>query len=338
MTSKRQRRAYSFPVNTLEQALSVAQAIQEANTGQPYDRIQLAGELGTTPSSSVFTRILGSSSRYELTQGNYNSPRISLTPLGRAVVAPTSEEERVQGLAAAAMNPDVFNAFYRRYNGKKLPESNLAKNFLSRELGVHADLVDECLKIAIANGKYAGIFHEVSGAWYVSWEQPASTPVRPGQLELVPAQPQNDPPHVPDTRRVFVGHDGRPEAAQFVHGLLEGFGIGNEVVAMADDAQPVSKATAKAMKASSAAVLVFTYPDSGEAQSPARYRDWMLLQLGAASLQFGQSVVVFAEDGLLSEEQSLGSSVVPFQKGRFKDAMASLMMAMHQTGVIKVSG
>ena len=46
---KRRRIVKPYPAYTLEDALDVAQAIQNANAGLPFARALLAGALGTTP-------------------------------------------------------------------------------------------------------------------------------------------------------------------------------------------------------------------------------------------------------------------------------------------------
>ncbi|MBM3944390.1 MAG: hypothetical protein FJ317_02740 [SAR202 cluster bacterium] len=316
----------------MKEALAVAGVIQKANHGQPYDRIRVAADIGTTPSSSVFTRILASSSRYGLTEGNYNSARIALTPLGRAIVAPTSEEEHAQGLVAAALIPNVFSRFYRHYNGKKLPEEAIARNFFSRELKVHPELVAECFRVALENGAYAGILYEVGGASYVSLE-PARQD-KPVKIETVRAMQRNTDTR-PAAGRIFVGHDGMSEAAGVVTALLERFGIAHGTTgAIGDETRPVSDAAASVMKECSSAVLIFGAPAGG---LKGRNRDRMLMQLGAASMLFGPRVVALVEDGLFGD-QDYGVVGVPFNSGRVNEVVGPLLVAMHDTEMIKVSG
>ncbi|MCH8109798.1 MAG: hypothetical protein IIB15_06685, partial [Chloroflexi bacterium] len=58
---KRTRMVRPYPTHTLEDALSVAVAVQDSNAGLPFDRVLLAGALGTTPACSGFTMKLNSS-------------------------------------------------------------------------------------------------------------------------------------------------------------------------------------------------------------------------------------------------------------------------------------
>ena len=59
--TRRRRVTRPYPTYTLEDALSVAEAIYEVNAGLPFDRELLAGALGTTPKSSAFTMRLNAS-------------------------------------------------------------------------------------------------------------------------------------------------------------------------------------------------------------------------------------------------------------------------------------
>ena len=90
-SGKRTRLVRPYPIHTLEVALSVARAIQESNAGLPFARTDLAGALGTTPSSSGYTIRLNSSAKYGLTRGGYNADLISLTHLGQSIVAPEGQ-------------------------------------------------------------------------------------------------------------------------------------------------------------------------------------------------------------------------------------------------------
>ena len=159
----RTRKVRSYPVHPLKDALGVARGIQEANSGLPFDRIMLAGQLRTTPSSSGFVMRLKSSARYGLTLGGYNDVRISLTEAGRAAVAPKSEEERRQALVECALRPDVFRSFYEALDGKRLPEAAFARNILERDHNIDPELAQECLDIIVANGPYVGLLRDVAG-------------------------------------------------------------------------------------------------------------------------------------------------------------------------------
>lgn len=341
---KRRRIVKPYPAYTLEDALGVSQAIQNANSGLPFARALLAGALGTTPKSSAFTQRLNASAAYGLTQGGYNDADISLTPLGQALA--DNEDRRRQALVEAAMTPPVFGGFYEMLDGKRLPESAYAQNLLQRELGVLDSLADECLSILIANGEYAGIIREQNGVSVVRLEgrrpQPAaaSPPTDAPREERSPTTPATETPATPDDTsdaskgRVFVGRIGESDAAQFVASMLEQFGIPVSNPRFGDDAElPMPSEVAGEMRSSHAAVLVFTNHEGGGQA----VRDKMLFMLGACCALYDDRVVIFNEADAAPLPNLNGLSRVSFRSERIAESGLGLLMELHKVGVVSIS-
>ena len=341
---KRRRIVKPYPAYTLEDALDVAQAIQNANAGLPFARALLAGALGTTPKSSAFTQRLNASAAYGLTQGGYNDADISLTPLGEALVA-GEDDRRRHALVEAAITPPVFGGFYDMLDGKRLPESAYAQNLLQRELGVIDTLADDCLSIIIANGEYAGIISEQDGVSVVRLAdlrpQPAaaSPPPDAPPAERNPTPTATESPaaldDAPDKSkgRVFVGRIGESDAAQFVASMLEQFGI--PVSSPRFDAAaelPLPSEVAVDMRASDAAVLVFAAHVDEQA-----VRDRMLCLLGACSVLYDDRVVIFHEADAAPLPSLNGLSRVSFRSERIAESGLGLLMELHKAGVVSVS-
>lgn len=342
---KRRRIVKPYPAYTLEDALGVAQAIQNANSGLPFARALLAGALGTTPKSSAFTQRLNASVAYGLTQGGYNDADISLTSIGEALAA-GSHDRRAQALVEAAMTPPIFGRFYDMLDGKRLPESAYAQSLLQRELGVIDSLADECLSILIANGEYAGIISEQDGVLVVRLEghrpQPtdASTSTDAPPLERSPTVLATESPAAHyDTSdaskgRVFVGRIGESDAAQFVASMLEQFGIPVSSPRFGDDAEmPLPSEVAAEMRSSHAAVLVFAdHGGGGQA-----VRDKMLFMLGACCALYDDRVVIFHEADAAPLPQLNGLSCVSFRSERIAESGLGLLMELHKAGVVSIS-
>ena len=346
---KRRRIVKPYPAYTLEDALGVAQAIQNANAGLPFARALLAGALGTTPKSSAFTQRLNASAAYGLTQGGYNDADISLTRLGEVLAG--GDDRRRHALVEAAMTPPVFGGFYEMLDGKRLPESAYAQSLLQRELGVIDSLADECLSILIANGEYAGIISEQDGVSVVRLDgrrpQPAtaSPPMEPSRWDYSneriaarrPAATENRAPD--DTTdaskgRVFVGHIGESNAAQFVASMLEQFGIPVSSPRFGDDAElPMPPEAACEMRASHAAVLVFADHAGGEQA----IRDKMLFLLGACCALYDDRVVIFHEADAAPLPNLNGLSCVSFRSERIAESGLGLLMELHKAGVVSIS-
>lgn len=340
---KRRRIVKPYPAYTLEDALGVSQAIQNANSGLPFARALLAGALGTTPKSSAFTQRLNASAAYGLTQGGYNDADISLTPLGEALA--DGGDRRAQALVEAAMTPPIFGGFYEMLDGKRLPESAYAQNLLQRELGVNDSLTDECLSILIANGEYAGIISEQDGVSVVRLADRRPQPVAVLPSTDAPREerslttPVAESPAAPDNTsgafkgRVLVGRIGESDAAQFVASMLEQFGIpvsGPRVDVDAD--LPLPPEVADEMRASHAAVLIFADHGGGQA-----VRDKMLFLLGACCALYDDRVVIFHEADAAQLPNLNGLSCVSFRSERIAESGLGLLMELHKAGVVSIS-
>ncbi len=376
-TRKRTRMVRPYPTHTLEDALGIAAAIQEVNAGLPFDRKLLARALGTTPASSGYTMKLNSAAKYGLTQGAYNDEQISLAPLGEAIVAPRDEAERRNALIEAAMEPDIFGRFYRMLDGKRLPEDAYAQNMLQREFGVHPELAAECLGIIKANGLYVGILSSENGALRVGLRErngPASSGFGKSRLSGAEAlatgpapaiaEEGEFPPVAPATRRadgldkrrydhrnaaesglaagtttedaqkdaqgrIFIGHSGSADAVAFVREILDQFGIPHGSADVDEQGgQPVPMAMSSEMRKCAAAILVF-----GDPEAPGR----MLYQLGAASVLYGDRVVIFRDSGVELGRELAGLRSVEYRREAVKESGLELLKALHAAGIVKVS-
>lgn len=355
----RTRRVRIYPVHPLKEALGVARAIQEANSGLPFDRILLAGELNTTPSSSGFTMRLNSSSRYGLTVGGYNDPRISLTDAGRATVLPTSEEERRRVLVECALRPEVFRAFYESLDGKRLPEKAFSRNILERDHNIDPELTEECLNIIISNGKFVGMLRDVGGSLWVGLKGLLGNSLNRVSFEglqtadcadtqIGQTKPDGSALDIrPDTAvrstKVFIGHFGSSEIAKTVAFLLTDFGIDHSAADLGKNRMaPIPPEISHAMRECSAAVLIAgakPQNDTSEAQL-------LGFMVGAASVLYGQRLVVVQAGGSPQSEVaglkvhslclSTGPDVPPLSEDG--SSQLSLLKALNEAGVIKVTG
>ena len=345
---KRTRMVRAYPVHTLEDALTVAATIHETNAGLPLDRVLLARALGTTPASSGYTMKLNSSSKYGLTQGGYNDERISLTPRGESIVAPKGGEERRAALVSAATHPDLFAQFYRKLDGKRLPEDPYAQNMLQREFGTHPDLMRECLDIIKANGLFVGVLRQVDGSLSVDLTRGGdplreqSPPVDEEDMRPVPVE--SDPHGGPEflqrpAGRIFIGHNGDGDAVRFVREVLDQFAIPHAYVDEEDgDRSPVPVRVSEEMRNCTAAVLVLVGPGGADDPAAGRPVDRMLYQLGAASVLYGGKIVVLAEVGLeLQSGELSGLHTVEFEPNAPGEAGLSLLRELYRVGAVKVT-
>ncbi len=160
------KRRSDFPKNTLQEAIRVPKAIEDANGGQPYPPTETAIALGMSPGSSAFRTLLSSSIRYGLTRGSYNQDRISIERLGRNIVQPESPEEARETLVKAALTPETFRSIYEYFRGKKLPEAIYLQDTLIREFAIKKEHSEMCVNIFNANMEFSGLVRvATTGRW-----------------------------------------------------------------------------------------------------------------------------------------------------------------------------
>src|SRR5262249_41200084 len=131
---------WTFPKNSLEDAIKIPKAIEEKNGGNPMRADMLAKAVGyKQPQDWRFLDLLRSANQYGLVSGSGASATVSLEKIGQDVVAPSSPAQRQQALAAAFRNVDEFKRVEDFYRGKKIPEDEYFLNTLTRDSKVPRD-------------------------------------------------------------------------------------------------------------------------------------------------------------------------------------------------------
>ena len=343
---KRTRIVRPYPVNTLQDALAVAVAIQEATSGLPCGRVDLARAMGTTPASSGFTTRLNSSAKYGLTEGAYNDDVVKMTRRGDAIVAPSDAAERQRSLYHAALAPDVFRGFYEMLDGKQLPEDEFTRNMIRREFTIHPELAAECLAIAKANGVVSGIITERSGTLYVDLgrgegdrsaqsEQPADAV---GNPDPRPAEPSEavQPRSEPGTGRIFIAHAGALDVANAIESLLQGFSI---PCGRADHPngrnghRPIPTAVAEQMRSCSSAIVIGRDRGGVEASEESARLAFLI---GAAWALYGERVIVVVP-GDAPPSCLNGVRAVAFDIDKPEESALALIRELHRAGIIRIA-
>ncbi len=164
-----------FPSMTLEQALRISRAIWDNFAGRGGAPHQIALALDLSPTSSGWRMMCGASIAYGLTEGGYNATQISLTDLGRKIVAPTDDDEDVRAMIEALLRPKILREFLERYNRAKLPREDIAQNVLV-QLGLPKDRVEGAAEIIRKNGEFTGIVQPTRTGPFVALDTPMARP------------------------------------------------------------------------------------------------------------------------------------------------------------------
>lgn len=163
--NRRTRLVRSFPASTFEDALTLAQAIQQFAAGQKVRRLTLFDNLNKSPESSYGRQLITNSTRYGLTTGSYNAEYLELTQDGKAIT--NSEIDEIQRLKAkfrlSIEKVQPFNELYEHLKGNKLPAQAVLHDFLL-EKDYKPEEVNECVDTFIVNAKYLTLLRPISGS------------------------------------------------------------------------------------------------------------------------------------------------------------------------------
>jgi hypothetical protein len=167
MTSKKQVSAvansagktWTFPKNSLEDAIKIPKSIEEKNAGNPMKADMLAKAVGfRQPQDWRFLDILRSANQYGLVSGSGAGATVSLEKIGQDIVAPSSPSQRQQALLNAFQKVDEFKRVQDFYRGKRIPEDEYFLNTLTQEFGIPRDRIDRFAEIFRKNLDFLGQF------------------------------------------------------------------------------------------------------------------------------------------------------------------------------------
>ena len=152
-------RLWTFPKNSLEDAIRIAKAIEEKNAGNPMPAKDLAVAVGYKQAQDWrFLDLLRSANQYGLVTGSGIAASVHLTSLGQDVIAPSSPTQRSQGLLSAFRMVKGFESVENYYGGKPIPEDEFFLNTVTREFGVSRERVDQFAKVFRENLAYLRAF------------------------------------------------------------------------------------------------------------------------------------------------------------------------------------
>jgi predicted nucleotide-binding protein len=308
-----------FPKHTLEEALRIAQGIEDKNGGGPMPPIEMASAIDTSPGSSEFRVVLSSSIKYGLTSGSFNAGRISLEEQGRNIVEASSDESRRNALVQAALTPPTFKSMYQHFKGKKLPEATFFENTIVREFDVPREHAKKCVEIFTKNAEYIGVVRTLpSGKWLstapigapedvadaeaeadagvqTKSPAPAAMPAMAGQKAAAAAAATGKP-------KVFIAHG---KNAQVVIQLKDVLTFGNFEPVVAEEYETAAKSipdkVLALMRGCSAGIIHVAGEEELLDKSGATHHklnENVLIEIGAAMALYGRKFILLVQKGL----------------------------------------
>lgn len=353
-----------IPAISLEKALRVPRAIAENYASHPTRPLDVASALGVQPSSGGFRVECGAAIGYGLTEGGPNAPEISLTTLGKRITKPTESEDDKLALRTAALKPTVADQFYKKYDGSPLPPKNIAQNVLAT-LTVPEDRTSDVYDLLIENARYVGLLKAIKDKEYIDIGGPVNsssastaTPVAvPTQEEVdllagedesepdtgVQTGPPPPPADLAPARKnaIFVGHGGNRKPMEQLVKILNEYGIPHrEAVDEANRARPIPQKVAETMRECGAAILVFTadkeYFDK-DGEPIWRPSENVSHELGAASVLYGERIVVFKEQGIELPSNFSSVGYIEFEKDKLIDKGIELFRELVSMKILSIS-
>ena len=344
-----------YPPFSLEESLVIANAIQEKNAGKPMKRLLLADAIGRKPTSSDFRVLLSSSYKYGLTSGTEKAEYISLTSLGTKVTRPTSEETKAKSIQEAALTPETFKKVFSHFkDGKFPPSGQFFENTLEQEFGIPREHVKELVSLLAKNGKFSGIIRNISGSPMVMFDNftPVQTDIDEGQDELDGGAVSEEEPAITPTatpeellspkptapKPIFIAHGKNKKPLDQLTKLLEEFHLTYKVaINEPNSGRPIPQKVKDIMNECGSAIFIFSKdgePTTEDGETIPNLN--VVFELGAASVLYGDKVVIFKEDGLKfsSDFDSLG--YISFETDKLDAQAMNLMKELISMEFLKV--
>lgn len=210
-------RGVQYPADNLAEALVMLEKVKAAIGLSAAKRELIANALGYKSMSGHAARRLGSLSHFGLLErAGKGAARIS--PLGKAILMPTSDEERARSIVEAVRTPNLFATLIAKYSGHALP--SMLTNLLAREHGVNASGSEAAANTFRESVEFAGLLKNGVLSSEVAVESRKDSEREPDKAEPGPgaavggsnaAVPKGDTPTIdaPETAHFTISLDPR---------------------------------------------------------------------------------------------------------------------------------
>jgi Predicted nucleotide-binding protein containing TIR-like domain len=308
-----------FPLVSLQQAQKIAAAIVDNFAGEGGSPPDVALAIGISPTSSAWPSLAGASIAYGLTAGGVNANAMTITDLGKKLVAPEEEGADITARREAIMKPRLMKEFFEKYRRAKFPNEIIGANVLKAQ-GIPVDRVENALQIIKENGKYAGVIRDTPTGPFINLDSPGvpaptATPALPeddqhdeqpaGAGQAAPLPPKPVPPSAafdPKADHVFISHGKQRAIVTQIKELLE-FGKFTPVVSVEREATAISvpEKVFEDMRSCAAGIIhvggegKYLDPDGNE---HTKLNDNVLIEIGAAMALYGKKIILLVEKGV----------------------------------------
>jgi hypothetical protein len=344
------------PAHTLKEALRVPEAIRDQFAKEPTTPLDLALALDMAPSGSTYRGLTGAAIAYGLIEGGAQATTITLTELGRRVVAPVEEGDDLVAMREAVLKPRVIREFLQKYDSSPLPMQNIAFNMLEQQLKVPNSATQRAYNMIMRNAEDLDLLIDIKGKKYVRLGGPSpSTPQGTNIINLesednvIPypgaAETHYEPSITPesgipsqniqDNNRVFITHGKNHKVVDQIKKILQ-FGKFEAIVSIdvPTVAKPIPDKVMEDMRGCSAAIVhvgaerKLTDTDGKE---HTEINSNVLVEVGAAMALYGRRFVLLVERGVTLPSNLQGLYEVRYEGEQLDhDATMKLLEAFNE--------
>jgi len=353
-----------FPAHSLKEALLLMQTMRDQNAGKPMNRLLLADAMKMSPSGSPFKKLIASSTKYGLTKGGEKASEIIPTETG---LQATSGDPiaRQTALRKAARTPPVFEKFYTQFDQAKLPSDELRPKILVTQFEVPEEWSKEGAELVVENGRFAGLIRDITGGPRVMLdaapspveEEEEEQEVEPdedgtevdisevvtpnGEVAEEPAVEQLKETPSTKVKPIFVGHGKKKGPLEKIEKFLIQFGIPHKVAVDEPNlGRPIPTKVRDVMKECGSAILIFTKDEAfkdAEGNEVWRPSENVVYELGAASFEYENRIVIFMEEGLNFPANFESIGHIEFEEDGIDAKTAALLQELIGFGLVKVT-
>src|SRR5579872_540033 len=156
--SGQERKEASYPYYDLEACINFAEQIKSLGGSKgTVKKALLARQVGLAESTPSFFQKLSASKVFGITDG---WGAYGLTDLGRKFFYPQSQNDKQEALLEIFTSPEAFRLIVERFDGEKLPTTDIMGNIFHQELGIPDSWKDRVAQMFVRSAHFAGIIDD----------------------------------------------------------------------------------------------------------------------------------------------------------------------------------
>jgi len=345
-----------FPQYSMDETLVIARTIQDKNAGKPMKRLLLADAIGRKPTTIQFRDLLSSSYKYGLTNGTEKADYIELTDLGKQITKPISSQQKIAAEQRASLTPELFNKIFLHYKNAKWPKGTFFENTLEVEFKVPREYVKEVQTILEKNGRFSGILRDISGSLMVMFDD--YTPINDSQKEpetkdviseegiqdihqmpsTLDTPPNSEPKPKEEQRPIFIAHGKNKKPLEQLKKILDQFKIPYKVaIEEPHSGRPISQKVRELMNSCGSAIFIFSKDGETKDEGSQVIANLnVVFELGAASVLYGEKVIIFKEDGITFPSDFSNIGYISFDDKGIEAKALDLIKELISMGSVKI--